>query len=525
MLNLKNPRLFLWPLVILLFGLALTGAAWRYASLEDDKKSLAAFNLHARDASHDIQNRANIYFGVLRSAGSFLAGSNSVTHTQWSAYVNFLKPKENYPGIEGMGVIRYIPDSQKSIFENTVRHENSQSQADYIIRPPGARKVYYPVEHFWPPLTDITLPGLDHGAYPNGLKALEKARDSGMVTVSRDLPYAKTNEHSHIILFIFPVYRNGLPTTTIGERQKAIWGFVYARVKVEDLIRDAISSSIADEIYLEIFEGRYSSQEIPSVNNAHLIYNANPSDIPRALNASYKPRHHSIEEVSIDGISWLFYSASRHGGVSEPINYVPLFILLTGSLLSIGASGIAFLRSRQRQLIHRHAYYDCLTGLPNRMLLQDRFQQALANAQRHGTGMALLFLDLDNFKPINDNLGHAIGDKVLKAVAACSSSCLREGDTLSRLGGDEFVILLLNIGQEEASVVARKIIDAISRLIPLEGKDIQLSGSIGISMFPMDGSGFEELLKSADAAMYHAKEIGRNNFQFYAQSYSGHRAS
>ena len=140
--------------------------------------------------------------------------------------------------------------------------------------------------------------------------------------------------------------------------------------------------------------------------------------------------------------------------------------------------------------------------------------------------MALLFLDLDNFKPVNDNLGHDTGDKVLKAVATCLASCLREGDTLSRLGGDEFVILLLNIASaEEASTVAQKIIDTLSGLVPMEGKDIHVGGSIGISMFPKDGAGFEELLKNADAAMYRAKKVGRNNFQFCTQLFSGHRVS
>ena len=105
---------------------------------------------------------------------------------------------------------------------------------------------------------------------------------------------------------------------------------------------------------------------------------------------------------------------------------------------------------------------------------------------------------------------------MLRAVASCLTSCLREGDTLSRVGGDEFVILLINIARaEEASTVAQKIIDTISGLAPVEGADIHLGGSIGISMFPKDGASFEELLKSADAAMYRAKKIGRNNFQFY----------
>jgi len=172
---------------------------------------------------------------------------------------------------------------------------------------------------------------------------------------------------------------------------------------------------------------------------------------------------------------------------------------------------------RGKQLILQLAYYDHLTGLPNRQLLQDRFQQALANAQRYGTGMALLFLDLDKFKPINDSLGHEAGDKVLKAVSARLASCLREGDTLARIGGDEFVVLLLNVtGEEEVGSVAQKIIGITSEPIAMKGRDVQVGCSIGIAIFPEDGADYDALLKNADAAMYCAKEAGRNNFQFYA---------
>jgi diguanylate cyclase (GGDEF)-like protein len=514
--------LFLWPSVILLLGLSLTGAAWRYASIKEDEKLSAAFNLHTHDASRDVQKCIEIYFGVLHSAGGFFAGSNSVTRAEFERFVSFLKLKEKYPGIEGMGVIRYIPHSQKNKFENTVRRENGHGWADYTIRPPGVREAYYPVEYFWPPLNHISLPGLDHGAYPSGFKALQKARDTGLVTMSTTLPYAQGDDYNPPILFMFPIYRNGWPIATLDERQKAIWGFVYARVNVTELFQGAISSSVADEIYLEVFDGEGSDQESTSLDQTRLIYDADPSEIPHARDASYKPRHSATQKVAIDGTYWLFYASSRPGGTIEQRDDMPLFILFAGGFFSLGASVLTLMRNRGKQLIHHLAYYDCLTSLPNRSLLQDRFQQALANAQRHGTGMALLFLDLDKFKPVNDSLGHEAGDEVLKTVSARLASCLREGDTLSRFGGDEFVVLLLNItGREEVSSVAQKIIDITSEPIPLKRQNAQVGCSIGISIFPKDGADFDALLKTADAAMYRAKENGRNNFQFYPGMLSG----
>lgn len=506
---------FLRPLGILLLGLILTGVAWRYTSIKDDERSLAEFNLHARDASHEVRARIEAYFAVLRSAGSFFAGSNSVTRTEWSQYVGFLKPKENYPGIDGLGVIRYIPGSRKIAFESAVRRENDQGLADYAIRPAGVRDAYYPVEYYWPPLPSFNLLGLDHGAYPVGLKALQMARDSGKVTVSKDLPYAQGDDRKPPILFLFPVYRKGLPTAAIDERRRAIWGFIYARVNTDKLFYGMPGPSVIQEIYFRVYDAGFSDQEISSLDKARLIYDSDPANISDA--SPFKPRHHATEKVAVDGSTWLFYSASRPGGVIEGRDGMPLFILLGGSLSSMWAGCFAFARSRQRQLVHQHAYYDHLTGLPNRRLLQNRFQQALANAQRYGTEMALLLLDLDHFKPINDSFGHDMGDKVLKVVTARLASCLREGDTLARIGGDEFVILLLNItGEEDASSVAQKIINTISEPITMKVRDLQVGGSIGISIFPKDGADYDTLLKNADAAMYSAKGKGRNNFQFHA---------
>lgn len=518
----NNIAQFLWPSVILLLGLIMTGAACLYVSIKDDESSSIKFNLHMHDASRNIQKRIEVYFGVLHSAGGFFAGSKSVTRTEWERFVSFINPRKNYPGIEGMGVIRYIPDDQKRAFENAARRENGQNPADktggadYTIRPPGVREIYYPVAYFWPPLANVNLPGLDHGAYPTGLKALQKARDTGLVTMSTKLPYAQGHDHNPPILFMLPVYRNGWPVATLDERRKAIWGFVYARVDVTELFQDAVGPSIAEEICLEVFDGDDMGQGTPIPDKTHLIYDADPSDIPHALDASYKPRHSAMQEVGVDGTSWFFYASSRPGGTIEQRDNMLWFILLAGSFFSISASTIAFLRNRGKQLIHQLAYYDHLTCLPNRRLLKDRFQQALANAQRHGTGMALLFLDLDKFKPINDSLGHEAGDQVLKAVAARLASCLREGDTLARVGGDEFVVLLLNIaGKEEISIVALKIIDIISGPIPVNGQAIEIGCSIGISIFPKDGADYDALLRNADAAMYRAKEDGRNNFRFH----------
>jgi len=160
---------------------------------------------------------------------------------------------------------------------------------------------------------------------------------------------------------------------------------------------------------------------------------------------------------------------------------------------------------------------DPLTELPNRVLFNDRLEQGIVAARRTGQSLALLFIDLDRFKNINDSLGHQVGDQLLKQVAGRMMDCIRKGDTLSRLGGDEFVVTLEGLQQaEDAAQVATKIIKALSRPFEIGIHTLNTSCSTGISIFPLDADDERALMKNADTAMYHAKEKGRNNYQFFS---------
>jgi diguanylate cyclase (GGDEF)-like protein/PAS domain S-box-containing protein len=166
-------------------------------------------------------------------------------------------------------------------------------------------------------------------------------------------------------------------------------------------------------------------------------------------------------------------------------------------------------RKKAAALVNHLAHFDILTDLPNRALLNDRLQQALAKARRDQSRMALMFLDLDRFKPVNDRLGHNIGDLLLKEVAVRMQCCVRESDTVARVGGDEFVVLLPCIGNEaEARLVAQKILAALEQPFLLAGHPLQISASIGIAVYPEHGIDEYLLIKRADQAMYLAKHAG-----------------
>jgi diguanylate cyclase (GGDEF)-like protein/PAS domain S-box-containing protein len=165
--------------------------------------------------------------------------------------------------------------------------------------------------------------------------------------------------------------------------------------------------------------------------------------------------------------------------------------------------------------VHFLAYYDVLTGLPNRTLLRDRLGQLIATAHRDSSQFALLFLDLDRFKYINDSMGHSVGDKLLQSVANRLQSCVREGDTVSRIGGDEFVLLLREIDDMGVSSVAEKLLLSLATPFNLNGQEISTYASIGIALYPLHATDIDVLMKDADAAMYNAKENGRNNYKFF----------
>jgi diguanylate cyclase (GGDEF)-like protein/PAS domain S-box-containing protein len=186
-------------------------------------------------------------------------------------------------------------------------------------------------------------------------------------------------------------------------------------------------------------------------------------------------------------------------------------------LLTMAASfGGAIKRQQAEATIRYQAFHDLLTGLPNRMLFNDRLPLALANANRYGNMLAVMFLDLDRFKTINDTLGHAVGDLLLQAVAQRLAGCMREGDTVARWGGDEFTLLLPQIQcAEDAAKTAQRIIDSLKPAFHLEGRELYISSSIGIALYPADGDDAQTLLKNADAALYRVKEQGRNGYQIY----------
>ncbi len=234
------------------------------------------------------------------------------------------------------------------------------------------------------------------------------------------------------------------------------------------------------------------------------------------------PEQHAyvIEQMQLRaaGVSGHNYELTviRKDGSTFPATILGAPSSFQGRPASVGTILDISTQKAAEQRIRELADYDVLTGLPNRRLLRERFTQLLAVAERDSSEIAVIFLDLDHFKRVNDSLGHSVGDELLVEVARRLDSVVRRVDTLARLGGDEFIFAMPGFHTAAAAEVARRLLDVFARPFEVAGHELTVTPSLGISVYPSDGKDLEELLRNADTAMYRAKEVGRNAFQFYS---------
>ena len=252
----------------------------------------------------------------------------------------------------------------------------------------------------------------------------------------------------------------------------------------------------------------YSERQISDKYLIHLAYSRQQRDLFNSIEQQLLRHKHWAGEI------WIRNKARKAILVWLEINQVIDVKGETSHFVAVFTDITE--RKKAEEDLRFLASFDTLTGLPNRTLFQDRLNHAISQAHRSNNIVALLFLDLDRFKHINDSMGHHIGDLLLKAVAHRLQSAVREGDTVARLGGDEFTIILEGVAKTKAAtLISEKVLKAFQAPFLLDDKSLTISTSIGISLYPNDATDVDSLIKFADTAMYHAKALGRNNFQFY----------
>jgi diguanylate cyclase len=502
--------------LVLVASLLVTYRIWTAARNTTELALQGAFDYRVREANELIRQRLMIYEQVLRATKGLFAVTGEVTRDMFRTFVTSLNLSGNYPGIQGIGYSALIPAAAKSRHEMEVRREGFP---DYTIRPPGLREVYTSIIYLEPFAgRNLRAFGFDMYSEPIRRAAMEKARDTGEAALSGKITLVQEmgSEVQWGFLMYLPVFRDDTPYGAPDQRRRNLAGWVYAPFRMGDFMR-GLFDDLGVDVDIEIYDQGKLTEE-------SCMFDAR-KDVQALAEGS---RFRNVTLIQAANHTWGVAIAALPVFEQRIDTGRPQLILHAGISISLLLALLIwiFLDDRARALQAANqamqlALYDPLTGLPNRKLLDERLQQALVIAKRNGGHVALLFIDLDKFKPVNDNYGHAYGDLLLKEVAQRLRGCVRESDTASRLGGDEFVALLPEVeGEHDVGVVADKILHRLTMPYQITGHTFHISASIGAAMYPEDGADGKSLTRSADLAMYQAKNSGRANVKFARQALS-----
>ncbi len=516
-------------LAVLLCGMAGSiFAGWQVKQLTEAEAS-AQFEGLCDEIQIRIRARLNAHAVLLRGAKSLLATSAGVSRDDWHAYIATMRTEELVPGYQAVGFGPFIPGSRLGEHIAAVR---SEELSEYRVTPDGERDSYAPIVYIEPLAgRNPRSLGFDLLSEPIRRRALERARDTGDLTLTDRLTLSSEDEIDAQpgALIYSPVYRAGAPTRTVGEKRDALKGWVFGAYRIGDLMSGTLPRHLTgsgETIGIRVYDGAKATPE-------KLLFTNNEGGTPQGNGAALL---HAERTVDFGGHSWLLVFDGTPALTGLRYSSV-WFTTLSGLVITGLLFGMILLYYKRFDAqrvaeglagrIRNMAFHDSLTNLPNRLLLRDRMEMALAASKRSGCHGAVMMVDLDNFKPLNDECGHAAGDLLLIEVAKRLRGGVRETDTVARIGGDEFVVLLANLtggeeaAQREANAVAGKILAALARPYFLQPAahgeqaiEHRCSSSIGITLFSEHETDQHRIIKRADTAMYEAKRTGRNRTRF-----------
>ena len=502
-------RLLPWLVLVVMLGVV--GFAWEHERHTSRQVLRSQFDFSLRETVSRIEQRIQGYEQLLRGVQALFATTGWRNRDAMHDYVSALQLDANFAGIQAIGVVDWVPDTQLPAHLSAMR---AAGFADYTIEPGGPRAAYAPIMQREPYIgRNKIAPGSDIWPSPVRRAAMEKARDSGLPAISGKVRLIVDGDGPAPPGFIMylPVYATGMPRDTVPQRRAHLIGWVYASFHMNEFMASLYGGQ-SPGLSVAVYDGT-DTQE-PS-----LLYHSDTTGAtaPQALEAN--------EYMVVAGHNWTLSLRTQPAFNDRYGRNAALEIALAGTVLSLLLALLAWLLIHGRatalglaaemtQEIRLMAQHDLLTGLPNRALFADRLGQELARAKRQGGRFAMLFVDLDKFKAINDTFGHAGGDQALKWVAQQLVGSVRASDTVGRIGGDEFVVLLAQLSESDAILdLAEKVRTTLKQVITVNGRELQVSCSIGVAVYPQDGVDVDTLMKQADDAMYRAKAAGRDRVQ------------
>lgn len=504
-------RLLPWLILVVMLGI--TGLAWERERQTSRQAMRAQFDFALRETVSRIEQRVQGYEQMLRGVQSLFATTGLHNRRAVQDYVAALQLDANFSGIQAIGVVDWVPDSSLAKHLSAMQ---AAGFADYALEPSGARKAYAPIIQREPYTGKNKMaPGSDIWTEPVRRAALERARDAGMAAISGKVKLLIDGNATAMPGFIMylPVYERNLPRDSTPQRRANLVGWVYASFRMSDFMASlygvqtpGLSVAVYDDTLTDEASLLYRSDEAAGTVTAQQAITANEYMVVAGHNWTLSLR---TQQSFHDR-----YGRSAAVEIALAGTVLSLLLALLAWLLLHGRARALHLASTMTEEIRLMAQHDLLTGLPNRALFDDRLNQELARAKRQNGRFAMLFVDLDKFKSINEHFGHAGGDEALKWVAEQLRNSVRASDTVGRMGGDEFVVLLAQLSPSDNVLdLAEKVRTALKQSITVNGRALPVSCSIGVAVFPQDGTDVSTLMKHADDAMYKAKAAGRNRVE------------
>jgi diguanylate cyclase (GGDEF)-like protein len=458
---------------------SVTAALLVYANDRDDFHQMQ--QEEATRAAHQAEAVAALSIGKLSTAAAFSQAESDLSKHEFGALGRSLLGDG---ALTAAAYIPRVPAAQRDAYERRFGLEIHHRVGNEPQRVPG-RRVYFPVTYSTTYAGPALVLGYDVGSDPERAPFLHRARDSGEAVAT---PLIRLLLGGTGINVFRPVYRDGAPLATRAERRRALRGFVGGSFKIGDLAAAAIGALPQDTKVQLWIDGKL------------------------AIGPSGRLEDFATAPIPIADRTWLL-AVEDPGG---PDVSLPLVLGVMGILLAalLGSLIFAWRRNERMQELERQAGQDALTGLNNRRRFEEDLRGAMARSRRDGTTGALLMLDLDDFKRVNDSRGHPAGDRLIKEVAAVLRGRTRKSDALARLGGDEFAVILPRCSREEA-ILAGEAIAAAVRERRSDGA-ATVTASVGIAMFGEDPrTSLSSVISEADAAMYAAKDAGRDGIRFF----------
>jgi diguanylate cyclase (GGDEF)-like protein len=528
----SRPGLHLPALVAACIGLLLSLIAAYAVGRREERVTKVEFEGVAATELIVLQNGINEYLNRMVTLRTLFESANEeITRSEFEVFSGRLF--ENHPGILRVGWVPRINWKERADYEATAVNDGvagyqiKSLAADGGLSPAPPSNEYFPIFFSTEPKTSVVY-GLDYSTDPMRWAAMERARDNDAVAALPTKLFYDLKSGTHGVLVCVPVYVKGTSRTTIADRRRNLVGFVVGVFDLAQLLQSVrVATAASSAIVINAYPpdlGRSAGPEYRSVPD----YSSAPQTTQSMQAFETGPRWSGA--LRIGDANWQVQAIPAAGGRLTAQYDRALIVFTAGLIVTVFVVvylGLASRNSRQIELANRRvlelAQIDTLTGLPNRGVFIEHLEAAAdARKRLRGGTFSIVMLDLDRFKNVNDSLGHAAGDALLREVADRLRSALRGTDVLARFGGDEFAIIQADCADQRMGSInlATRICRRIAEPFLLPGHQVEVGTSIGIAMAPDHGSDPQELLKKADLALYRSKSAGRNCFTLYDDAMS-----